>query len=286
MAGRAAGLAAPQARGHSRAMDHAVLLDLAVGLARRAAEAILAVRRAGFAIDRKADRSPVTVADRIAEALIVEALREATPSIPVIAEEEVEAGIAPPPPEDPAAPFWLVDPLDGTRDFAAGLDSFTVNIGLVAEGRPLLGIVALPATGELFAGHRGGGAWKEEAPGTSRRPIAVRPIPPEGAVVVASRRHEEDSRIRRFLAEQPRLQRVEALGSAAKICRVAEGTADLYPRYGRTMEWDTAAPQAVLEAAGGSLRGWDGRPLGYRKPGWANPGGFLCRGLPEVGSPA
>ncbi len=260
-------------------MDPAALLDLATALARRAADAILAIRRAGFAVDRKADRSPVTVADTIAEALIVEALREATPAFPVIAEEEVEAGLAPPRPDDPDAAVWLVDPLDGTRDFAAGHDSFTVNIGLVARRRPLLGVVALPATGEVFAGHAGGGAWKQDAPGAPRRPIAVRRIPPEGPVAMASRRHDEDPRIRRFLADHG-VRRVEAMGSAAKICRVAEGAADFYPRHGRCMEWDTAAPQAVIEAAGGTLLGWDGKPVLYGKPGWANPDGFLCRGLP------
>ncbi|WP_135469523.1 3'(2'),5'-bisphosphate nucleotidase CysQ [Crenalkalicoccus roseus] len=252
-------------------MDDDALLDLAAGLARRAAEAILAIRRAGFAVDRKTDRSPVTEADRVAEALIVEGLRAATPDIAVIAEEEVEAGIAPAPGER----FWLVDPLDGTREFAAGFDSFTVNIGLVAGDRAVLGAVAVPVTGELFAGRQGAGAWKEDAR-EGRRAIAARALPPEGAVVLASRHYSDDPRLDDFLAGR-RVQRVEKLGSAVKFCRVAEGVADLYPRFGRTMEWDTAAPQAVVEAAGGTVRGWDGAPLRYRKPGWAN-AGFLCAG--------
>jgi 3'(2'), 5'-bisphosphate nucleotidase len=263
--------------------DAAALLDLATRLAAAAAEAILAVRLAGFAVDRKADRSPVTEADRIAEALIVEGLRAATPGITVIAEEEVEAGTAPSRPREPGARYWLVDPLDGTRDFAAGHDSFTVNIGLVAGDRALLGVVALPATAEIFGGGLGLGAWKTQGgAGAPRRPIAARAMPPEGAVVTASRRHAEDPRIRDFLAGQ-RVQRIDVMGSAAKLCRVAEGVADLSPRYGASMEWDTAAPQAVLEAAGGSLRRWDGAPLRYGKPGWENAGGFLCRGREAEG---
>lgn len=272
---RTAGLAPRPADRHTGGMDDDALLDLAAGLARRASEAILAIRRAGFAVDRKTDRSPVTEADRIAEALIVEGLRAATPDIPVIAEEEVEAGIAPALPRGAGTRFWLVDPLDGTREFAAGHDSFAVNIGLVAGRRAVLGVVAVPATGELFAGRTGAGAWKEDAR-EGRRAIAARAMPPEGAVVLASRHYSDDPRLDDFMAER-RVQRVEKLGSAVKFCRVAEGTADLYPRFGRTMEWDTAAPQAVVEAAGGRLLGWDGAPLLYRKPGWAN-AGFLCSG--------
>jgi 3'(2'), 5'-bisphosphate nucleotidase len=250
------------------------LLELAAGLARRAAAAIMAVRAAGFAIDRKADHSPVTEADRIAEALIVEGLREATPAIPVIAEEEVEAGTAP---ALTGGCFWLVDPLDGTREFAAGREEFTVNVGLVADGRARLGVVAVPATGELFGGVVGAGAWKEDAAGL-RRPIAARPPPEDGIVVLASRHHADDARLGPFLAGR-RVARVGHIGSAVKFCRVADGAADLYPRFGRTMEWDTAAPQAVLEAAGGTVRLIEGGggPLTYGKPRFENPS-FVCQG--------
>jgi 3'(2'), 5'-bisphosphate nucleotidase len=262
----------------------AALLELAADLARRAAAAVLAVRAAGFAIVRKTDRTPVTEADRIAEALIVEGLRMATPDIPVIAEEAWEAERQTPaasaPPPDLAARFWLVDPLDGTREFAAGRDAFTVNIGLVAGRRALLGAVAVPATGELFGGLVGLGAWKEAA--GARRPIRVRPPPPEGLTVMASRHHADDPRLPRFLAGR-RVARVVHIGSAVKFCRLAEGAADLYPRFGPTMEWDTAAPQAVLEAAGGTVRLIeDGEgPLLYGKPGWENPG-FLCTGAADA----
>ena len=288
---RGAALAAAPARRHTRDMprsppdDGAALLELAARLARQAAAAILAVRAAGFAVERKTDRSPVTEADRVAEAIIAEGLRAAAPHIPVVAEEEVEAGLAP----ALAERFWLVDPLDGTREFAAGRDAFTVNIGLVAGSRAQLGAVAVPATGELFAGIAGrdgpGIAWKERAAGAPRRPISVRPAPPEGATVLASAHYADDPRLDRFLAGT-RVARVLHMGSALKVCRIAEGAADLYPRFGRTMEWDTAAPQAVLEAAGGTLRLLEGGAtagaMRYRKPGFANPG-FVCAGRAAAG---
>ncbi|MDO9711086.1 3'(2'),5'-bisphosphate nucleotidase CysQ [Paracraurococcus lichenis] len=247
------------------------LLELAAGLARRAAAAIEAVRRAGFAVERKTDESPVTEADRIAEALIVEALRAATPDWPVVAEEEVAAGIV-----TAAAPrFWLVDPLDGTRDFAKGRSEYASCIGLVEHGRAILGAIALPATGEVFAGLLGAGAWKEDA-AAPRRAIRVRAVPPVGLTVLASRTYADDPRMAPFLAGRPIAER-RAVSSALKFCRVAEGAADLYPRFGGTMEWDTAAGQAIVEAAGGAVTMVDGAPLRYGKPGWLNPD-FVCHG--------
>lgn len=252
------------------AHDLAALLALAERLAREAGAVVLSARAGGLAVETKPDDTPVTAADRAAEALILEGLRGATPAIPVIAEEEVAAGRG----AAPASLFWLVDPLDGTREFAAGRGEFAVNVGLVRAGRPLLGAVALPATGEVFGGIVGQGAWKEDAAG--RRPIAVRRVPASGPVVYASRQYAEDPRIAAFAAAH-RASRVVHAGSALKFCRVAEGEADLYPRFGTTMEWDTAAPQAIVEAAGGSVTTADGAPLGYGKPGWRNPD-FLCRG--------
>ena len=250
------------------------LLALAARLARQAAAAVMAVRDGGFAVERKRDDSPVTAADRIAEALITEGLRAAAPTIPVVAEEAHEAGEVT---ATPGGRFWLVDPLDGTREFAAGLDTFAINIGLVEAERPRLGVVALPATGELFGGIIGQGAWKEDASG-ARQPIQARRTPPEGPVVMASRHYQKDPRIAEFAAAH-RAQSVVNIGSAAKFCRVAEGAADLYPRFGPTMEWDTAAPEAVVIAAGGTLTDLDGQPLRYGKPGWGNPP-FIVRGLP------
>jgi 3'(2'), 5'-bisphosphate nucleotidase len=250
--------------------DPAALLPLAARLAREAAAVIMDLRARGAAVETKADDTPVTEADRAAERLIVAGLRAATPGIPVIAEEEVASGRE----TGPGPAFWLVDPLDGTREFAAGRPEFAVNIALVRGGRPVLGAVALPATGELFSAVVGAGAWKEDASG--RRPIAARAVPAAGAVVFASRHYADDPRIAAF-AEAHGAARVVNAGSALKFCRVAEGVADLYPRFGSTMEWDTAAPQAIVEAAGGSVTTADGAPLGYGKPGWRNPD-FLCRG--------
>lgn len=248
----------------------ATLVDLAAGLARQAAAAITAIRSRGCAVETKRDDTPVTEADRAAEALITAGLRRATPDIPVVAEEEVASGriVA------PGTLFWLVDPLDGTREFAAGRDEFTVNIGLVRNGLAIAGVVAMPASGEVFGGAPGLGAWKED--GAGRRPIAVRAVPAEGAVVLASRHYADDPRLAAFVAAH-RVARLANIGSALKFCRVAEGEADLYPRFGPTMEWDTAAPQAIVEAAGGSVMTGLGTPLRYGKPGWSNPD-FLCRG--------
>jgi 3'(2'), 5'-bisphosphate nucleotidase len=254
-------------------MDDDALLELAVSLTRQAGAAIMAVRAAGFAVDRKSDQSPVTEADRVAEALIVEGLRAAAPEIPVVAEEEVSAGIE----TAPAARFWLVDPLDGTREFAAGREEFTVNIGLVVDGRPHLGVVGIPATGEVFAGILGRGAWKEDAAG-HRQPIAARQAPAEGLTVMASRSHANDERLQPFLAGR-QVARVINAGSSLKFCRIAEGLADLYPRFGTTMEWDTAAAQAVLEAAGGRVTTMAGDPMPYGQRGWTN-GHFLAMGRP------
>lgn len=260
-------------RRYNLRMNDADLLELAAGLARRAAAAIEAVRRAGFVVERKTDESPVTEADRIAEALIVEGLRTAAPGIPVVAEEEVEAGVAP---GGPARRFWLVDPLDGTKGFARGSGEYAVCIGLVEDGAALLGAIALPATGELFGGLRGAGAWKEAGEGEPRRPVRVRRSPPEGVVALVSRQYADDPRLLRFLAGR-RVAERRGLSSALKFCRVAEGEADLYARFGPTMEWDSAAGQAIVEAAGGSVVDLDDAPLRYGKPGWRNPD-FVCRG--------
>jgi 3'(2'), 5'-bisphosphate nucleotidase len=252
-------------------MDDMTLLNLAFDLAQRAGEIILDVRARGFDTQVKEDRSPVTEADHAAEAMIVAGLRAATPDIPVVAEEEVAAGhIA-----ARAACFWLVDPLDGTREFAAGRDEFAVCIGLVRDGHAVLGAVGTPAFHEVFGGIVGVGAWKRGAAGQT--PIAARLVPKEGLSVMASRHYADDPRLVSFLAGR-KTASILKIGSAVKFCRVAEGRADLYPRFGRTMEWDTAAAQALVEAAGGSLVVADtGAPLTYAKPGWENPS-FVCTG--------
>jgi 3'(2'), 5'-bisphosphate nucleotidase len=253
-------------------MTEDALLELAAGLALRAAEVILAIRARGFEVLRKADRSVVTEADHAAEAIITAGLRAATPEIPVIAEEEVAGGAA----FAATSCFWLVDPLDGTREFADGNDDFAVNIGLVRDQRIRLGVVGVPATGELFGGIVGVGAWKRR--GGVQTPVRVREVPAEGLTVLASRHHGNTAQLDAFLAGRVVAKTVN-FGSSLKFCRLAEGIADLYPRFGRTMEWDTAAPQAVLEAAGGTVCTLDGSPLRYGKPGWENPH-FVCAGGP------
>ncbi len=253
-------------------MDDVALLALAADLARIAGAAILAVRARGFETLRKEDASPVTAADHAAEAVIVEGLRAAAPGIAVVAEEEIAAGHLP----QVGSEFWLVDPLDGTREFAALRDEFTVNIGLVRDGRAVLGAVGVPAYGELFLGQVGRGAWKRTSAG--EHAIHARSPPPEGLHVLASRSHGNDARLARFLQGRS-VAAVTNMGSALKVCRLAEGAGDLYPRFGRTMEWDTAAPQAVLEAAGGAMLNLEGGEMLYGKPSWENPG-FVCTGRP------
>ena len=251
-------------------MDDAARLALASRLAARAATEILAIRERGFQVHRKPDRSVVTEADKAAEAVIVTGLRDALPECLVVAEEEFAAGAV-----TTAAPeFWLVDPLDGTHEFTGGGNDFAINIGFVRGGRPVLGVVAVPATGEIFGGIVGVGAWRQHD--GRRQMITARHPPPEGLTVVASRHHGDQTRLNAFLKGRP-VSRLVHFGSSLKFCRVAAGEADLYPRFGRTMEWDTCAPQAVLEAAGGWVETVNGQKLSYGKPGWDNPH-FVCWG--------
>jgi 3'(2'), 5'-bisphosphate nucleotidase len=250
--------------------DDQALLDLACELAERAGAEIRAIRARGFAVQVKTDRSVVTEADHAAEALILAGLRQARPGCVVVAEEEIAAGAT----VEAAPEFWLVDPLDGTREFSGGGDDFAVNIGLVRNGRPVLGVVGVPARETVYGGIVGEGAWRQSA--GVRTPITTRPPPPEGLTVVASRHHATPAELDRFLAGRT-VSKLVNFGSSLKFCRVAEGEADLYPRFGRTMEWDTCSPQAVLEAAGGRVTTMDGQRLRYGKAGWDNPH-FVCWG--------
>jgi 3'(2'), 5'-bisphosphate nucleotidase len=248
------------------------LLTLAVRLADEAAAAIRSVRAAGFVVEHKADASPVTLADREAEALITAGLRAAAPDIPVVAEEEVAAGRI----TWPGSRYWLVDPLDGTREFAAGRDEFAVCIGLIEHGAPVLGAVASPAFDELHFGIVGQGAWRWRGGGPEEK-IHARHAPDEGLTIFASRHYRDAPELAACLARY-KVAHLTNIGSALKFLRLAEGAADFYPRLGRTMEWDTAAPQAVLEAAGGAVLTASGTPLRYGKPGWENPD-FFAWGL-------
>lgn len=231
-----------------------------------AGQAILAARAAGLTVERKADASPVTEADRAAEDLILAGLRVVAAGVPVVAEEQVAAGCIP----VLADAFFLVDALDGTKDFLRGGPDFTVNVGLVRDGEPVLGVVHAPATGRLWIGLAGDGAFATSAATPADwRPIGVRPAPEAAPDIVASLSHrtpETDA----FIARYPGA-RVVAAGSSLKFCVLAEGTADLYPRLGPTSQWDTAAGHAVLTAAGGRVLTMAGTPLPYGKGSGAQP---------------
>ena len=248
------------------------LLDRIVAIAEDAGRTILRRYRTGVAVERKADSSPVTVADREAEALIVTALRTIDPEIPIVAEEAVAAGTAP---GEGGERFWLVDPLDGTREFIGETDEFTVNIALVEDGKPVLGVVHAPALGDTYGGLASGAAWRSRR-GAARQAIAARPVPATGPVVLSSRRHGDRGRLDGLLASMD-VAAHRTVGSSLKFCLVAAGEGDIYPRYGETNEWDTAAGHAVLLAAGGSVRTVEGAPLGYGKAGFGNPE-FIARG--------
>ena len=253
---------------HTR--DH--LLDTAERAAFAAGEAILEIYASDFAVERKSDASPVTLADGTAEAIILKHLAEATPDIPVIAEEQAEAlGL----PDRIPARFWLVDPLDGTKEFIRRNGEFTVNIALVEHGGPVLGVIGIPVKGVVY-GAAGPGTARVTEGGGRRRRIRARACPDAGATVAYSRSHADTPRLEAWLAGYAVAERIVA-GSALKFCLVAEGSADLYPRFGPTMEWDTAAGQALVEAAGGSVATLDGRPFRYGKLGFRNPG-FVARG--------
>ena len=251
-------------------MDHARLLPEIVALAERAGAIILEHYREGVEVRAKADASPVTIADEAAEAVILAGLAGLTPETLVVAEETVAAGHVP---ELDERPFWLVDPLDGTKEFLSRNGEFTVNIALIEGREPVLGVVLAPALGKVWWGARGLGSMTRD--GGAARVIAARPRPASGAVAVASRSHS-DAETEAFLDREGVAERISA-GSSLKFCLIAEGRADLYPRFGTTMEWDTAAGHAVLVAAGGRVTTRDGAPFLYRKPAFRNPG-FIARG--------
>jgi 3'(2'), 5'-bisphosphate nucleotidase len=241
------------------------LLQPVVAIARKAAVAVLDVYESRFNVRAKDDASPVTEADERAHELIVPALDALTPGVPVISEEGPQPAAC--------ARFWLVDPLDGTKEFIQRNGEFTINVALVEDGRPTLGVVLAPAIDRLFAG----------APGTVfaesrgvRSTIACRCTPAEGMTVLMSRSHGGDEPMKKFL-DGRRVARILSAGSSLKFCLIACGEADLYPRLGRTMEWDTAAGHAVLAAAGGKVTTLDGAALRYGKPGLANPA-FVASG--------
>lgn len=237
-----------------------------------AGEKILAVRKRGFKAEKKSDASPVTEADRAAEAVILEHLARIAPGVPVIAEEAFSAGHAP----QTGDTFFLVDPLDGTKEFVAGRDEFTVNIGLIVKGIPATGVVLAPATGRLFAADAGK-AWRVEA--GNRHVLIGRECDPASMTAVASRSHRDWKT--QDLLKALKVQDTVGVGSSLKFTILAEGGADLYPRYGRIMEWDTAAGDAILRAAGGQVLDLTGQPIRYGKAEIDDPfahAGFMAFG--------
>jgi 3'(2'), 5'-bisphosphate nucleotidase len=244
-------------------MTEPSLLDAVIDLARAAGEAVLEVYGSGSTVQTKADGSPVTEADHRSQAVITSGLARLTPEVPIVAEESELPG------DEVVATgrFWLVDPLDGTKEFISRNGEFTVNIALIEAGVPILGVVLAPALGRLFAAGSGTAIVED---GAGRRQVAARTTPAEGATLVSSRSHGDADALAEFTAGRTIATSIAA-GSSLKFCLVAAGEADLYPRLGRTMEWDTAAGDAVLRAAGGRVLDLQGRDLRYGKPGFENP---------------
>ncbi|MBW4050167.1 MAG: 3'(2'),5'-bisphosphate nucleotidase CysQ [Proteobacteria bacterium] len=246
------------------------LIEALLAAAVAAGRATLEIYRAGFTVTQKADQSPVTAADHASEKIILEHLAQLAPKVPVVAEEAAAAGSMPQVGEE----FFLVDPLDGTKEFIHRRGEFTVNIALVRHRMPALGVVYAPTSGALYAGDvaakrafRCSHPADAATPGP-REPLRVRAAPTAGITAVVSRSHstpETESYLRHYAVSE----RI-SVGSSLKFCLVAAGEADLYPRLGPTMEWDTAAGHAVLAAAGGTVLAPDGAPLAYGKPGFRN----------------
>ena len=238
---------------------------------RAAGGLIMEIQERGVQSRVKADGSPVSEADEAAEAVLLEALNAVAPDIPVVSEENAASHAT-----APSSSFFLVDPLDGTREFLRtdGNGAFTVNIGLVTEGKPLFGIVYAPARDRFFSGIVGQGAW--ETSGGTTRDLAVRPVPEGGPVAMASRSHR-DSQTNDWLV-QHRITETISAGSSLKFGLLAAGEADVYPRFGPTMEWDTAAGDAILRAAGGTTLTPDGAGFIYGKDGYRNGAFIACAG--------
>jgi 3'(2'), 5'-bisphosphate nucleotidase len=255
-------------------MDGGVTLALLAeveAVARAAGAVILQVYGTDFVVTGKADASPVTAADELAEALITPALQALRPDWAVVAEEAAAQGQAP----QTGRHWWLVDPLDGTREFIKRNGEFTVNVALIEDGAPVLGVVYVPVQDLLYAGLAGQGAWIEEQ--GARRAIRCRAAPPEGWTLACSRSHGDEAATAHWLNGRRVMATIQA-GSSLKFGLIAAGLADVYPRLGRTMEWDTAAGHAVLRAAGGEITDLSGAPLRYGKPGHENPH-FVASGL-------
>jgi 3'(2'), 5'-bisphosphate nucleotidase len=247
--------------------DYFKYLAPACEISREAGKIIMGYFRDGFAKSTKTDNSPVTEADIAANEYIIKKLAELAPHIPIIAEEDETLG------SNLHDAFFLVDPLDGTRSFVQGEPEFTVNIGLIVAGKPVFGVIYCPPQEILYYGIVGksgeqGGAYKQIGDAPPQK-IQVRPPPAEGLTVVRSRSHPSPA-TNEYL-QTLKIHELISGSSSVKLCMVAEGAADIYPRFGRTMEWDIAAGDAILQAAGGRVETVDGQILQYGKKGFENP---------------
>ncbi len=253
-------------------MDYLELIEALRPIVRKAGrETVRIYEKKEYTVRKKKDLSPVTEADEISERIILDALREITPEIPVVSEERAEGGDIP---SIAGGKFWLVDPLDGTKEFIGETGEFTINVALVIDNRPVLGLIGVPLKETIYAAAGPGTATLavgEDEP----RPITAVKASAEGFVVVSSRSHAGPQTEEYLTTLKVRERRI--FGSAMKFCVIAAGEADLYPRFGRTMEWDTAAGHTILLAAGGNITTLDGEELRYGKPNFENPA-FVARG--------
>ena len=247
-------------------------IDRIVEICLAAHEVILPYWQTELEVEAKDDESPVTLADKAANNTIVAALKMLTPEVPIVSEEGHRHPL-----ENENDLFWLVDPLDGTKSFIKGLDEFTVNIALVENRHPVLGVLGVPARGLVYKAAIGQGAWRKEINETDWQSIQVSPRPQDGIRVVSSRSHRSPKLVEWLQNNGVPVKERVAAGSALKFGLVAEGLADLYPRIGPTMEWDTAAGHCLIEAAGGIMTDLNGEPFLYGKQGYLN-GGFVVRG--------
>lgn len=241
------------------------ILTEAWAIARRAGNEVMKHYQGEVKVSKKADNSPVTAADKAADNLIVPALQRLLPDTVVVSEERIETVN----PKKLGEAYWLVDPLDGTKEFINKNGEFTVNLALIVGGSPLIGIVHVPATDETYGGVGDSVCLYAKGAGAPAQ-LATRPAPPSGLTVVSSRSHGNDEELEAFL-DGRKIKDRKTAGSSLKFCLIAKGEADLYPRLGPTMEWDTAAGHAVLVAAGGSVTTLDGEPLTYGKSDFRNP---------------
>jgi 3'(2'), 5'-bisphosphate nucleotidase len=246
-----------------------------IAIARQAASEILAVYESEFAVQQKDDASPLTAADLAAHQCIVTGLAALTPSIPVLSEESKTLDIHQ---RKQWPTFWLVDPLDGTREFIKRNGEFTVNIALIEQGIARFGVILQPVTGALWHGAPGQGAFRREGERDGASDVAIRArIPASAPLRVAASRSHRDARTQAIIDALPGCE-VHGCGSSLKFCHIAEGVMDLYPRFGPTSEWDTAAGQAILEAAGGAVLDLQGRPFRYNQRDTLLNGDFIALG--------